>query len=70
METIARASGMTERPTCNCGTLTHRHHLGRACSESAVTPSGLCGFCSFLAWAKKQAEQARERTPKSRLLDQ
>jgi hypothetical protein len=46
---------------CTCANLRHAHHLGRACSEPAVTPSGLCGVCAWNAWAAKQAEQARGR---------
>jgi hypothetical protein len=51
---------MTERATCNCTALRHGNHSGQPCSEPAITASGLCGVCAFIAWSEKQAKPARE----------
>jgi hypothetical protein len=50
---IERPSGMTERPICNCATLSHPNHAGRACNEPAMTASGLCGDCAFFRMGHK-----------------
>jgi len=48
---------MTEQGKCKCATMRHRNHAGRTRDHSAITASGLCGTCAFIAGARSMPWQ-------------